>query len=157
VFIVTVISIQSSVQPFFIQATGSSTVLRQIIIVVAALLFLISGVIIYLQYLKTKFIMLYWFGLGLLLLFLAISTNLLVITIGTPISWTLRITQLLGGVYLLITAIVILKEAKIQQISADEALANFLTNQKSNLQELLRNVTDAIIITDPKIHYNRME
>ena len=54
----TIISIYGILPPFFIQGVGL-TALRQIVIIMAALLFLISGVTIYQQYLKTKFLMLY--------------------------------------------------------------------------------------------------
>jgi hypothetical protein len=81
--IVTIISILNILPPFFIQGVGS-TASRQIILIIAALLFLISAVTIYQQYRKSKFLMLYWLALGLLLIFLTISANLLVISIGTP-------------------------------------------------------------------------
>lgn len=149
--IFTLISVQGILPPFFIQGHGS-TALREIILVVDAVLFLISGIIILEQYLKVKSVLLYWFSLSLFLIFRVLVGNLLVVSAGSPLSWTLRITQLLGGIYLFITALVILKEAKIQQKSADEILAGFFNGQKSNLEELLRNVKDAIIITDPQFY-----
>jgi PAS domain S-box-containing protein len=145
--IITLISIQGILPPFFIQGQGS-TAERKIILVAASFLFLLSGLIISQQYMKSKSFLLYWYALGLLLLFLVIVGNLLVITVGTPINWTLRITQLLGGVYLFIAALVILKEAKIQRISAGDALASFFSTSKSTLDKLLNNVTDAIIVSD---------
>ncbi|MGZ7136444.1 MAG: PAS domain S-box protein, partial [Methanobacterium sp.] len=143
----TIISILNILPPFFIQGVGS-TASRQIIVIISALLFLISGVTIIRQYQKTGFIMFYWLALGLMLIFLVMITNLLFISTGTPLSWVLRISQLLGGVYLLMAALVILKEAKIQQISADEALTSFFQGRKQNLNLLFDSITDAIIVTD---------
>ena len=148
IVIVTIISIQGILPPFFIQGAGS-TPLRQIILVAAASLFLLSGLIICQQYLKSKSVFLYWYALGLLLIFLVLVGNLLVIAVGTPISWTLRITQLLGGVYLFMAALVILKEAEIKQLSAGEALVNFFQQEEYNLNILLESIMDAVIVIDP--------
>ena len=59
ILIFTIISIQGILPTFFIQGGGSSA-LRLIILATSAFLFLISGLIIYQQYLKTKSILLYW-------------------------------------------------------------------------------------------------
>jgi PAS domain S-box-containing protein len=147
VILITLISIQNILPPFFIQGEGS-TPLRQLILVADAFLFLISGLLIYYQYMKSKNLLLYWFALGLLLIFLVLVGNLFVTAVGTPINWVLRITQLLGGIYLFIAALVILKEAKFHQISSGEALVRFFTTSKSNINILLNNVTDSIIISD---------
>ncbi len=146
--IFTLISLQNILPPFFIQGEGS-TPLRQIILVSDALLFITSGSIIYYYYLKTRSVLHYWLALGLFLIFLVLIGNLLVIAVGTPLNWTLRITQLLSGIYLFIAALVIMREAKVHHISAADALAKFFQMRESNLNFLLNSVTDGIIVTDP--------
>ncbi len=146
--IFTLISLQNILPPFFIQGEGS-TPLRQIILISDALLFITSGSIIYYYYLKTRSVLHYWLALGLFLIFLVLIGNLLVIAIGTPLNWTLRITQLLGGIYLFIAALVIMREAKVHHITAADALAKFFQMRESNLNLLLNSVTDGIIVTDP--------
>ena len=147
VIIITVISIQNILPPFFIQGIGS-TALRQLILIADTSLFFISGLIIYNQYMKSKSLFLFWYALGLFLIFLVLISNLLLVAVGTPLNWILRITQLLGGVYLFIAALVILKEATIHQISPGEALAQFFHTRKSELNILLSSVHDAIILYD---------
>jgi PAS domain S-box-containing protein len=146
--IFTLISLQNILPPFFIQGEGS-TPLRQIILVSDSFLFIISGSIIYYYYLKTRSVLHYWLALGLFLIFLVLIGNLLVIAVGTPLNWTLRITQLLSGIYLFIAALVIMREAKVHHISAADALAKFFQMRESNLNLLLNSVTDGIIVTDP--------
>ena len=81
------------------------------------------------------------------MILLVLIGNLLNIAVGTPLNWTLRVTQLLAGVYLLITSLVILKEAKFQEISFSEVLSKLFQTQETNLL-LLDDIKDAIIIVD---------
>ena len=83
------------------------------------------------------------------MIFLVLVTNLLLISTGTILSWILRVAQLIGGIYLFLATIAILKEAEIRQISPDKALASFFQERQQNLNLLFENLTDAIIVNDP--------
>lgn len=144
---IAIICIQEFLPPFFVDGLGG-TMIRQIIVGLAALLFLLSGIMIFRQYLRSNSLLLYWFSLGLFLMSLGMGGILLQTATGTPLNWMGRIAQLLGGIYLLMAALVALKAARKGQLSAGEALASFFGERKHDLNLLFDSITDAIIISD---------
>jgi len=147
----TIICIQGILPQFFIPGTGG-TAIRQLILIIAAVMFFLASFMILRQYFRSKSLFIYWYGLGLLLISLGILGILMENSMGTPLNWVGRGAQLMGGVYLIIATMVVVKEARTRNISADEALSSFFRLKKSNLEQLLKNVSDAIIITDPNLH-----
>jgi PAS domain S-box-containing protein len=151
ILFITTISVQGFLPPFFIQGEGGTTI-RHIVLGLTAFLFWAASFMILKQYFRTNSIFIYWYGLGLLLISLGIMGILLENSMGTPLSWLGRGAQLMGGVYLIIATMVVVKEARTRNIAADEALSSFFSLKKSNLEQLLKNVSDAIIITDSNLH-----
>ncbi|WP_198527451.1 PAS domain S-box protein [Candidatus Methanoperedens nitratireducens] len=147
VIVITLVSVQNVLPPFFVLGVGP-TALRQMLQSITAFLFILAGLMIFQQYLRSKAALLHWYALGLLLTSLSLTGNLVLISLGTPFNWMLRVAQLLGGIYMLIAALVILKKARAERISTGEALASFFHMRKSNLNLLLDSVTDAIIVSD---------
>ena len=147
IFFIVMISLQGILPPFFIQGVGG-TFLRQTLLAIGAFLFLLAGLINFREYFKSKSLILYWYSLALLLMSLGMIGIMMQSSLGTPLNWMGRGAQLLGGVYLLVTALVILKTARTMDIAADEALASFFKTHKSDLNILLDSVTDAIISCD---------
>ena len=148
---ISIIGIQGLLPPFFIPGTGG-TAIRQLILVMTAVMFFLASFMILRQYLRSKSLFIYWYGLGLLLISMGVLGILMENSMGTPLNWVGRGAQLLGGVYLIIATLVILKEAKTKNIATDEALSSFFSLKKSNLDQLLKNVTDAIIISDSDLN-----
>jgi len=147
ILFITIISVLGILPPFFIQGAGGSTI-RQLVLGLTAILFWAASFMILKEYFRSNSIFIYWYGLGLLLISLGMVGILLENSMGTPLSWVGRGAQLLAGVYLIIATMVVVKEARNRNIAADEALSSFFSLKKSNLEQLLKNVSDAIIITD---------
>ena len=100
------------------------------------------------EYSKSRSMMLYWYGLGLLLFSIGLVGVFLTHSLGTPLNWIARVTELLGGLYLIIATWLTYKTAKLRNISSHEALVMFFSSQKSNLIHLLDNIKDGVIVTD---------
>jgi PAS domain S-box-containing protein len=129
----TVIGGQGRLPPFVISGVG--TPIRVMVQVTATVLFLIAGLMLFRQSFRLKSSLLYWYSLGLLLICLSMVGAMLQKTGGSPISWTARSAQYIGGSYLFIAAIVILKEARAKLIPAAEAMADPFSQLKARLKE----------------------
>jgi PAS domain S-box-containing protein len=145
--VITLMSINSLFPPFFIQGTGG-TIIREFIIIISAIFFFLSSLLILKTYWDSKSLMLYWYGLGLLLITLGLIGLLFIQLIGSPFNWAARGLQLLGGVYLLIATYTVFQTAKVEKISASDAIADFFSMQKSYLHKLLDNINEAVILYD---------
>ena len=144
---IAIISINEFLPPFFVEGVGG-TIIRQIVVGFAALFFFLSGLMIFRQYLRSNSLLLYWFSLGLFLMFLGMVGILIQTATGTPLNWIGRSTQLLGGVYLFMAALVALNVAIKRDLPASQALASFFQERKQNLNLLFDSITDAIIVSD---------
>ena len=124
VIVAAVLSIAGVMPQFFVQGIGGTPV-RQAVLISAIFLFLISGVVLFREYLRYKSELIYWYSLGLLLAVLSMSGLLMESAMGSPLNWTARATLILSGFYLLVGTFVILREARTGHLSTGEALAAF--------------------------------
>lgn len=147
IIIVTIISLKGLFPPFFIQGVGG-TIFRDFVLGTSAIFFFLTSLMILRVYSKSKSLMLYWFGLGLLLITVGIVGSIFVHTLGSPFNWFDRLAELLGGVYLIIATLVVRQTAKIKKISVVEALSNVFVDQESTMNLLLENISEAIFICD---------
>jgi hypothetical protein len=85
---------------FFIQGVGP-TVLRQVVLGAAITLLAASGLLVARTYLMSKSTVLYSYSLGLLLVALGLGAVFFQKAVGSELGWVGRITQYLGGIYLL--------------------------------------------------------
>lgn len=85
---------------FFVQGVGS-TVTRQLVLGTTIALFAFSALLAMKSYLGSHVDLLFWYSLGLVLIATGLLGVALAITVGGPLSWTGRISQFLGGLYLL--------------------------------------------------------
>jgi hypothetical protein len=85
---------------FFVQGSGP-TLLRQVVLGAAIVLLAASGLFISRTYLLSKSAVLYWYSLGLLLVALGLGAVYFQKAVGSELGWVGRITQYLGGIYLL--------------------------------------------------------
>ncbi len=133
--------------PFFVQGEGG-TALRQLVVVLDAALFLIVGLAFLRQYASGGALLVYWYALGLLLSALGLAGILMINATGTPLNWMGRAAQWLGGLYLLMAALVTLAEARARQLHVDEVLAGYFLGREANLNRLFESISDAVIVTD---------
>jgi PAS domain S-box-containing protein len=132
--LITFVSVRELLPPFFIQGEGS-TDLRITLQLIALVLFLISGLLIIANYLKSKTAFLLWYGLGLILTVVNTAGNLVLTSFGTPLNWILRSAQLLAGIYLLMASVTILREAKAKHMPASEIMVDPFTQLETRLKE----------------------
>ncbi|MGZ7134461.1 MAG: PAS domain S-box protein [Methanobacterium sp.] len=151
VTVIIILSLLNILPPFFIQGSGG-TVIREVIVILNSIFFILASVIILRQYLTSKSIILYWYGLGILLISFAYTGSLLTTITGSPLSWITRTAQLLSGAYFIIAAFIIYRSASKENISPTNALITSFTSSKSNLNQLMKNVTEGIIITDQQLN-----
>ncbi|MDO8578073.1 MAG: PAS domain S-box protein, partial [Dehalococcoidales bacterium] len=131
---VTAISVAGVLPPFFVQGAGG-TPLRELVLATATALFFVSGVTNFREYYKSRSEMQFWYSLALLLSALGFISLLLAVKTGTPLNWTGRIAAVIGGLYFLVTALVVMREAKQTQVSTGEAMAGLLSQTEAKLNE----------------------
>jgi PAS domain S-box-containing protein len=147
VILVNVVSIYGLFQPFFIQGQGG-TIIRQFVLSLTALFFLLSGMFIFLKYRQTKSDFFYWYSLGLLLISLGMAGVLMLTVTGTPLNWAARTSLMAGGLYLLMASVVTFREARLKGISASQALTSFFQREEAQLRLLFESILEAVIVTD---------
>ena len=150
IIIITLISLKGLFPPFFIQGVGG-TIIRDFVLGTSAIFLFVTSMMILKVYSKSKSLMLYWYGLGLLLITIGVVGTIFVHSIGSPFNWIDRLAQLLGGIYLIIATLIVRQTAKTQKISVVEALSNIFLDQQSTLNLLLNNITEAIFICDTNL------
>jgi PAS domain S-box-containing protein len=128
-----ILSIQQIFPPFFIQGLGGTPV-RQIVVGLASVFFLISGLIYFWHYHQSRSSFFYWYSLGLILTALGMIGILLQSATGTPLNWVGRGSQIMAGIFLFFAALVVLRDARQQHVSSDEVLAGLLTRTEDKLK-----------------------
>jgi PAS domain S-box-containing protein len=142
----TIVSTWELLPAFFAQSSGG-TPIRQLVVTIAVLLFFISGGGFLWRWRKQNSDVLYWYALGLMLMALGMTGLWLQTAMGTPLNWVGRGSLMLGALYLLAAVLVSIREARLRQVPAPEALA-MLFGQQANLKLLFDSIGDAIVATD---------
>lgn len=133
--------------PFFIQGQGG-TPLRQLIVAIDALLFFLAGLVFARHYALTAAPAIYWYALGLMLTALGLAGILMISATGTPLNWLGRISQWIGGLYLLAAALITRRDARARGLAPDEVLAGYFLRSETSLRRFFDSMGDAIVVTD---------
>jgi PAS domain S-box-containing protein len=147
IVVVTVLCIAGVAPQFFVQGTGG-TPIRQAVLISATLLFLVSGIVLFREYIRLKAEMVYWYSLGLLLAVLSMSGLILQSSMGSPLNWTARMALIFSGIYLLAGTLATLREARTRHLPAGDAFAAFFRRPEENLRLLFDSVKTAVIVYD---------
>ena len=147
VIIITIISLKGLFPPFFIEGVGG-TIIRDFVLGTSTIFFFLTSLMILATYSKSKSLMLYWYGLGLLLITIGITGSVFVQALGSPFNWMARFAELLGGVYLIIATLIVRQTATTKNISFVDALSDIFVEHESNINLLLDNISEAIFICD---------
>ena len=119
--VVTILMSQEMMPPFFIQDSGP-TPLRQGFLGAAILLFGLSGIFLISGRRRTDSSFPYWYGLSLGLIATGLLGVLIIKQVGTPLGWTGRTAQYLGGVYMLAAVVTVFQESRAWRIPMEESL-----------------------------------
>jgi PAS domain S-box-containing protein len=147
IILLTIASLQGIIPLFFIQETGP-TLLRQVVLGTAAVLFAVSALLVIRLYSRLKEIYLYWYALALMLVAVDLFTAFLQHAVGSPIGWAGRSALYLGGIYFLNAIFIARRTARTRGISIEEAIANFFREPEENFRVLVETANDAIVSFD---------
>jgi PAS domain S-box-containing protein len=121
VALVTVMVLEKRLPVFFVQGMGGTT-LRYVVLASATVMFALAAALLWTINRRTPTVFVRWYGPALLL----VATGLFGIMIesvhGGALSWTGRVAQFLGGAYMLVAALVSVRESGAWKVSLSEAL-----------------------------------
>jgi PAS domain S-box-containing protein len=132
---------------FFIQGTGP-TLLRQLVLISAMNLYVISAALFMIHYKKMRSDFLYWYGLSLAMISIGLLGIVLQKSVGCPIGWLGRSAQYVGGLFGLIAILKAASGAISHKISAEESIALLFWDVESSYKNLVESVNDSIITFD---------
>ncbi|HWQ96148.1 MAG TPA: PAS domain-containing protein [Candidatus Methylomirabilis sp.] len=147
IILLIIASFQGITPPFFIQGTGP-TLLRQMVLGTAALLFAITAFLFMRLYFRLKEIYQYWYSLALMLVSMNLFAALSVNTVGSLFSWAVRLPLYLGGIYFLNAIFIARRTAHTRGTSIEEAVANFFRDPEENFKVVIEMANDAIVSFD---------
>ena len=138
---------------FFIQGQGG-TLLRQSVLGSATGMFALTAAL--LGWANRRFPpgFTYWYSLALALIAVGLFGVMMEPSHGSPLSWTGRAAQFLGGTYMLIAAIASVRESHAWEIPLEEALYR----QPAFVSEVLKTVGALVIVLDRQgriVSFNR--
>jgi PAS domain S-box-containing protein len=140
IFLITAAALLGWMPLFFVQGVGP-TMIRQFMLGASILLLMISGIYLYLLYYKTRIHFLYWYALGLILIAEGLLGIMLSKNVGGIISWTGRLAQFTGGIFLLVAVFNVLKERSLHDV-----LAGIFKRPKELYTSIFENSLDGIIL-----------
>lgn len=127
---------------------GGPTTLRQIVLSAAVILYVSSAVRFLGACRRSREIFFYWYALALLLMAVALGAFLMQEAVGSPISWSGRISQYLAGCYFFLVVYEARKSARRQGFTLEKSLAFFFSATEQNYRILLESVSDAVFCFD---------
>ena len=119
--LLTTMALRGATPPFFVQGSGP-TLLRQAVLGTADALFVFSFLIFIGTYFRTRETFLYWCGLAMALTAVSLSAFFIQSSVGSPVGWVGRISQYLGGIYLLVALVAAREVARERKTSFDNVL-----------------------------------
>ena len=126
---------------FFIQGEGG-TPLRQIVLGSAIIMFVLTAVLLKGKPRGTLSGFQDWYALALLLIAVGLFGVMIQSAVGSALGWTGRIAQNLGGAYLLVAAVVGLREARDQGHPLEIALGE----ARQRFEELFNLAADGVVL-----------
>ena len=135
------------VPSFFVQGEGPS-VLRQVVLGTAIVLFAVSAIIFLRVYFRSGADFTYWFSLALALITIGLCAVFIQKGVGTMVGWAGRVAQYLGCIYLLIGTIAAVRSASSKGIPLAKEITNSFNYIEANYKTLLEIARDAFISVD---------
>ena len=151
--LITNYAITERLPTFFIQGQGG-TLLRQFVLISAAGMFALTGVLLWSANHRVPSAFAYLYSLALTLITLGLFGLMIEPTDGCPLSWTSRAAQFLGGIYILAAAIASVRESHEWRLPLEE----LLYRQPAFVSELLRTVGALVVVLDRQgriVSFNR--
>jgi len=142
-----IVSYQNLFPTFFVQGSGP-TVLRQVVLGTATLLFAIAAAIFIRLYMRSRTDFSFWFGIALILITIGLSAIFIQKNVGSIMGWTGRAAQYIGCIYIFIAIIAAQRVAKIKKMPLATEFARSFNYVEANYRMLVEMAGDAIISVD---------
>ncbi|HET6420178.1 MAG TPA: PAS domain S-box protein, partial [Geobacteraceae bacterium] len=150
--ILTAATFRGLIPPFFIQEVGP-TPLRQAILGTADVLFAFSFLVFLATYLRNRESFLYWYSFALALTSISLTAFFIQHSVGSPVGWTGRLSQYLGGAYFLVALVTAIREAEARRMSFDNIITASLTPAEERFRALAENSPDVIERFDKELKH----
>jgi PAS domain S-box-containing protein len=124
------------------------TLIRQFVLGTALILFALSSVIFLRIYYHSRSNFFYWYSSALTLFAGGLMGVFMMRTLDDPINWIGRMSQYLGGVYLLVAVMIAVRMARTRDISLDTAFTELFRNPWELYESLVQTSTDALVSID---------
>ncbi len=140
---------------FFMQGSGP-TPLRQALLVLALLLFVISSSSMMIRFIERRTPFFYWYSLALASLSLCVGAALLQPITYNMMGWVRRVAQCLAGVYFLIALVSLLRGARTEGVSVDTFIADIFGRTEQRIASILNSMTDCHYELDREWRFTRI-
>ena len=141
VLLLSVAAIKGVTHPFFIQGVGP-TAIRQSVLIISILLFVISATFLMAFFTETRTRFLYWYSLGLGMFALGLVVVYTLTSIGSLMNWIGRLSQYIAGVYFLSAAMSALRLARTQGTRLTDTLADMFQRSEQKISMIYRDMAD---------------
>ncbi len=150
IVVVTMMDISDQFPVFFISGTGS-TLVRQVVLALSGIFLIAACSLFGWKYLRTRYSILYWYSLGLVLFAISLIGIVYTVRIGDTVNWSGRIGLYLTGIYFLIA--VLSNDTGLEnRAGPSERWAEAFGSDRRQVASLLSNMTSAFaygrIVTD---------
>ncbi|MGA2079273.1 MAG: PAS domain S-box protein [Holophaga sp.] len=136
--LLTLASCLGAVPVFFVQGIGPAP-LRQEVLSAAILLFVLSGLVFLATYRRNGEAFLYWYAGALALTAISLAGFFVQHSVGSPVGWTGRFSQYLGGVYFLAALLSAERQGQLQGASLDAGLTESLVGAEERFRSAFAN------------------
>ena len=147
---------QSGILPtFFVQGAGP-TPIRQAVMAMTFLLYLVSAISLMMRFAQERVPFLYWYSLALALLSLSMVSNSLIHAMGSPMSWTARTAQYMAGIYFIFAVVSAKRSASSHGIGLDEAISELFHRSERKISTIYAHITDCYYELDRDWRFTRI-
>jgi PAS domain S-box-containing protein len=141
VLIVYSATLSGKIPIFFVQGTGGTRI-RYFVLGSAIAMFLLTAALLRLANRRHLSTLTHWYSLGLVLTGVGLFGIMMQTAVGNLINWAGRVTQYLGGVYMLIAAVAVARQTRQWGIPLEAALSE----AKHQFEELFALAADGIVV-----------
>jgi PAS domain S-box-containing protein len=147
-----VAAVMNLLPPFFVQGSGP-TLLRQLILGSADVLFIFCFVILMAAFSRNGERFLSWYACALALTSISLSAFFVQTSVGSAIGWTGRFSQYLGGMYFLAAILAARRGARARRTSLFSVLGRALSPAEERFRVLAGNAPDIILRIDRDLRH----
>jgi PAS domain S-box-containing protein len=140
-------TLQGLIPPFFVPVYGP-TLLRQIILENAILLFTLSSILFMVTYYKERTDFFFWYSVAFAMVAIGLLAVFFQPSVGSLIGWVGRFSQYLGFVFALNAVLIARKISTHKGLPLDKVIADFFVDAELSYKTLVETATDAIITFD---------